>query len=152
MEEKKLGIVFASGAANRVCCVVVYAAAALSMGWRVTIHLVNEGLVAFRKDTANKVWSEKAMDYSIVIKEYEKNLGIFFNNAKEMLQQGKLQNWPEALADLKSTFGDKFHIYACPLAAATYGVKKEDLLDIVDDIKDANAFLEEVYGGVTMYI
>ncbi len=31
-------------------------------------------------------------------------------------------------------------------------MKKEDLLDIVDDIKDANAFLEEVYGGVTMYI
>ncbi len=152
MEEKKLGIVFASGAANRVCCVVVYTAAALSMGWRVTIHLVNEGLVAFRKDTANKLWSDDIKDYSITLKEYEKYLGVFLGNVKEMIKQGKFQNWPEALADLKNTFGDKLHIYACPLAAATYGVKKEDLLDIVDAIKDANAFLEEVYGGVTMYI
>lgn len=97
MEEKKLGIVFASGAANRVCCVVVYTAAALSMGWRVTIHLVNEGgLVAFRKDTANKLWSDDIKDYSIVLKEYEKYLSAFLGNVKEMIKQGKFQNWPEA--------------------------------------------------------
>ncbi len=49
-EERKLGIVFASGAANRICCLVIYGAAALAAGYKVVVHLVNEGLVAFRKD------------------------------------------------------------------------------------------------------
>ncbi|MFZ8838997.1 MAG: hypothetical protein ACO2PM_08720 [Pyrobaculum sp.] len=44
--ERKLGIVFASGATNRICRL----AAALASGYKLYIHLVNEGLVAFRKD------------------------------------------------------------------------------------------------------
>ncbi len=44
--ERKLGIVFASGATDRICRL----AAALASGYKVYIHLVNEGLVAFRKD------------------------------------------------------------------------------------------------------
>ncbi len=48
--ERKLGIVFASGATNRICCLAVYSAAALASGYKVYIHLVNEGLVTFRKD------------------------------------------------------------------------------------------------------
>ena len=49
-------------------------------------------------------------------------------------------------------YKDSFRIYACPVASAFYNVKKEDLVDIVDDIKGAETFLEEVYGGVVMYI
>jgi peroxiredoxin family protein len=48
--ERKLRIVFASGATNKICCVVVYSAAALASRYRFYVHLVNEGLVAFRKD------------------------------------------------------------------------------------------------------
>ena len=48
--ERKLGIVFASGATNRICRLAVYSAAALASGYKVYIHLVNEGLAAFRKD------------------------------------------------------------------------------------------------------
>jgi len=33
--ERKLGIAFASGAANRICCLVVYSAAALASGYKV---------------------------------------------------------------------------------------------------------------------
>jgi peroxiredoxin family protein len=36
---------------------------------------------------------------------------------------------------LKSAHGDKFKIYACPLAAQLCGVKKEDLVELVDDIR-----------------
>jgi peroxiredoxin family protein len=43
--ERKLGIVFASRATNRVCRL----AAALASRYRFYVHLVNEGLVAFRK-------------------------------------------------------------------------------------------------------
>jgi peroxiredoxin family protein len=38
------------------------------------------------------------------------------------------------------------------LAAQLYGVKKEDLVELVDDIRGAEYFLEEVYGGIIMYL
>jgi len=33
-----------------------------------------------------------------------------------------------------------------------YNIKKEDLVDIVDDIRGAESFLEEVYGGPILYL
>jgi hypothetical protein len=36
---------------------------------------------------------------------------------------------------LKSAYGDRFKIYVCPLAAQLYGIKKEDLVELVDDIR-----------------
>ncbi len=150
-QERKLGIIVQSGAANRICCVAVYAASALASGWTVVLHLVNEGLVAFRKDTAKKVWeSDKPEDYSIYPKQYLGSVEVFLKNLHEMMKSGNLKDWPDMLKELKEEYKDKFKIYACPLAAATYGIKKEDLLDIVDDIKGAESFLEEVYPGIVM--
>jgi len=37
-------------------------------------------------------------------------------------------------------------------AAQLYGIKKEDLVELVDDIRGAEHFLEEVYGGIVMYL
>jgi peroxiredoxin family protein len=34
-----------------------------------------------------------------------------------------------------NSYGKRFKIYACPLAALLYGVKREDLVEVVDDIK-----------------
>jgi peroxiredoxin family protein len=45
-----------------------------------------------------------------------------------------------------------FKVYACPYAAALYNVRKEDLVEEVDEIRGAESFLEEVYGGVMMYL
>ena len=150
-QERKLGIVVQSGAANRICCVVVYAAAALAAGWKVTLHLVNEGLVAFRKDTAKKVWaSSEPRDFSLYPSYYTPHVALFLKNVQEMIASGKFKDWPDMLAELKRLYPDKLKIYACPLAAATYGIKKEDMLDIVDDIRGAESFLEEVYPGVVM--
>jgi peroxiredoxin family protein len=53
---------------------------------------------------------------------------------------------------LKSAHGDRFKIHACPLAAQLYGAKKEDLVELVEDIRGAEYFLEEVYGGLVMYL
>ncbi|AFA39812.1 hypothetical protein Pogu_1785 [Pyrobaculum oguniense TE7] len=150
-QERKLGIVVQSGAANRICCVVVYTAAALASGWKVVLHLVNEGLVAFRKDTAKRVWSSlDPKDFSLYPSYYAPHVAVFLKNVQEMIASGKFKDWPEMLAELKRLHPDKLKIYACPLAAATYGIKKEDLLDIVDDIRGAESFLEEVYPGVVM--
>ncbi len=42
-------IMFASGATNRICRLAVYGAATLASRYKFYAHLVNEGLVAFRK-------------------------------------------------------------------------------------------------------
>jgi peroxiredoxin family protein len=68
------------------------------------------------------------------------------------VKSGQLKDWYSFLKQLKMDYKDSFRIYACPVASAFYNVKKEDLVDIVDDIKGAETFLEEVYGGVVMYI
>jgi peroxiredoxin family protein len=151
LSERKLGIVVQSGAANRICCVAVYSASALASGWKVILHLVNEGLIAFRKDTARKLWSNlNPEDFSIYPKYYSPYVEVFLKNVQEMIKTNKLQDWPDLLTELKKQYPDKFKIYACPLAAATYNIKKEDLLDIVDEIKGAESFLEEVYPGIIM--
>ena len=53
---------------------------------------------------------------------------------------------------MKNENRDNFRIYACPLAATFYGIRKENFVDLVDDIRGTESFLEEVYGGVVMYI
>jgi len=150
-ENKRLGIIVQSGAANRICCVAVYSAAALASGWKVTLHLVNEGLIAFKKGVAKKIWgSMKPEDFSIYPGAYHQEVQVFLRKVQEMIREGKFQDWPDMLSELKKQYPDNFRIYACPIAAAAYNVKKEDLLDIVDEIKGALSFLEEVYPGIVM--
>lgn len=148
MANKTVGIVVQSGAANRICCVVVYAAAALASGRKVVLHLVNEGLVAFRKDVAGKVWgSLNPDDWSIFSEQYRAYVEGFLKNLNGAIKSGSFKHWHEMLAELKKEYGDNLKIYACPLAAQMYNIKKEDLLDIVDAIAGAETFLAEVEGG-----
>jgi len=82
--------------------------------------------------------------------KYSPYVEVFLKNAQQLIKEGKFQDWPDMIAELKRQYPANFKIYACPLAAATYGIKKEDLIDSVDDIKGAESFLDEVYPGVVM--
>lgn len=148
MSSKVVGMVVQSGAANRICCVVVYAAATLASGKKVVLHLVNEGLVAFRKDVAGKIWSsERPEDWSIFPEQYRSYVEVFLKNVNGAIKSGSFKNWHEMLAELKKEYGGNLKIYACPLAAQMYNIKREDLIDIVDAIAGAETFLAEVEGG-----
>jgi Uncharacterized conserved protein len=68
------------------------------------------------------------------------------------VSKGVFKTWYDFLKELKGGYGERFKIYACPLAVELYGVKKEDLVELVDEVKGAESFLEEVYGGVVMYL
>ena len=152
MEQKrKLGIVFASGAANRICCLAIYGGAALAAGWDVVVHLVNEGLVAFRKDVLPKL---NSLDLDLTIRPnfYLPHVERYLKNVDAAVRNGQLKDWYSFLKQLKVDYHESFRIYACPVAAAFYDIKKEDLVDIVDDIRGAESFLEEVYGGIVIYI
>jgi len=149
--ERKLGIVFASGAVNRICCLVVYSAAALASGYKVYIHLVNEGLVAFRKDILPRL-NEAGVEATYSPPMYLPYVEAYLKNLREAVEKGVFKTWYDFIKELKNTYSEKFKIYACPLAAQLYGIKKEDLVELVDDIRGAEYFLEEVYGGVVMYL
>jgi peroxiredoxin family protein len=149
--ERKLGIVFASGATNRICCLVVYSAAALASGYKVYIHLVNEGLVAFRKDVLPRL-NDTGIEATYSPPMYLPYVETYLKNLRGAVEKGAFKTWYDFLRELKSAHGDRFKIYACPLAAQLYGVKKEDLVELVDDIRGAEYFLEEVYGGIVMYL
>ncbi len=149
--ERKLGIVFASGAVNRICCLAVYSAAALASGYRVYVHLVNEGLVAFRRDVLPRL-SDAGVEAAYSPPMYMPNVEIYLRNLRNAVSKGVFKTWYDFLKELKGGYGERFKIYACPLAAELYGVKKEDLVELVDEVKGAESFLEEVYGGVVMYL
>ena len=150
--ERKLGIVFASGAVNRICCLVVYSAAALASGYKVYIHLVNEGLVAFRKDILPRL-NEAGVEATYSPPMYLPYVEAYLKNLREAVEKGGLQDLvrPHKGAE-KHLIVRSLKIYACPLATQLYGIKKEDLVELVDDIRGAEYFLEEVYGGVVMYL
>ncbi|AET33278.1 hypothetical protein P186_1876 [Pyrobaculum ferrireducens] len=142
---------FASGAVNRICCLVVYSAAALASGYRVTVHLVNEGLVAFKKDVLPKL-NTGDLETAIHPPMYTPYVETYIKNLKDAVAKGALKTWYDFLKDLKSQYGDRLKIYACPLASQLYGISKDQLVDVVDDVRGAEYFLEEVYGGVVMYL
>ncbi len=73
-------------------------------------------------------------------------------NLREFVNSSKLPDWHSFLKQLKGDFKEHFKVYACPYAAALYNVRKEDLVEEVDEIRGAESFLEEVYGGVMMYL
>jgi peroxiredoxin family protein len=152
MEEKrKLGLVFASGAANRICCIAIYGGAALASGWEVRLHLVNEGVVAFKKDVLPKL---NSLDMGMTIRPdfYLPYTEQYLKNVEAAVKNGQLKDWYSFLKQLKTDYPNDFKVYACPVASAFYNIKKEDLVEIVDEIRGAESFLEEVYGGVVMYI
>lgn len=149
--KRKLGIVFASGASNRICCLIIYGATALAMGYDVRVHLVNEGLVAFKKDVLPKL-STDDIDLTTFPQYFRPYVETYLRNLKESVSSGKVKDWYSWIKELKDLYRDSFKIYACPLAAQFYNIKKEDLADVVDDIKGAEAFLDEVYGGPILYI
>jgi peroxiredoxin family protein len=91
-EERKLGIVFASGAANRICCLVVYGAAALAAGYRVVVHLVNEGLVAFRKDVLPRL-NTQDLGVTMGPQIYVPYIETYLRNLKSAVEKGEFKDW-----------------------------------------------------------
>ncbi len=107
--EQKLGDCVRVWATNRICRLVVYSAAALASRYRFYVHLVNEGLVAFRKHVPMIQGSRPPL-YLLYVETYLKNL-------RGAVEKETFKTWYDFLRGLKSAHGDRFKIYACPLAA-----------------------------------
>lgn len=107
--------------------------------------------MAFRKDILPRL-NDAGVEATYSPPMYLPYVEIYLKNLHEAVERGTLKTWYDFLKELKNTYGEKFKIYACPLAAQMYSIKKEDLVELVDDIRGAEYFLEEVYGGIVMYL
>ncbi len=125
---------FASGATNRICRLAVYGAAALASRYKFYVHLVSEGLVAFRKDVLPRL-NDTGVEATYSPPMYLPYVETYLKNLRGEVEKGIFKTWYDHLRELKQAHGDRFMIYACPLAAQLYGIKKEDLVELVDDIR-----------------
>jgi len=124
---KKVAIVVFSGSVDRLTGMAILASAAAASDMEVNIFLQLWGTYAFRKDVV-----EKNMNFS--------EFSELKPEVHEALVRLKVPSWVEMLKQAKEVGNLK--IYACSLATSIWNVKKEDLIDIVDDIIGAAEFMD----------
>lgn len=135
----KLSIIVFSGTVDKLYPVSILASGAAAMGMEVEIFLTFWGLNAFRKDMINvntKISKDFEEMSEAVMKVFkEKNVPHWF----EMLKQAK---------DMGSV-----KIYACAMTYDLFGMRKEDLADIIDGVVGVGEFLEKAKESkITLFI
>jgi len=124
---KKMSVVVFTGSVDRLTGMAVLVSAAAASEMEVHLFLQLWGVYAFRKDVV-----EKNMNFSE------------FSELKQEVHEGlvrvKAPSWIELLKQAKELGNVKIH--ACSLAMQIWNVKKEDLVDIVDDVIGAAEFID----------
>ncbi len=125
----KISIIVFSGTVDKLMPVGVLASAAAALGYDVEIFATFWGLMAFRKDMAEK--------NTKISKEFEEMGEMMFKIMKEK----NVPSWLNLLRQAKEMGNVK--IYACAQTFDMFGMKKEDLVDIVDEVVGAGEYLEK---------
>lgn len=127
----KLSVVLVSPELEKLHAAALMSSVAAASGMEVNVFATMGALNQFRRETVQK----RAFVLTPVGERLlQKNVPLFH----DLLAQGK------ELGDL--------HVYACAMAADLMEWKKEDLLDIVEDVIGVNAFFNRSEGAqiVTM--
>ncbi len=128
-----------SGTVDKLLPVAIMAAGAVAMDMEVHLFVTFYGLHAFRKDVA-----KTNMKFS---KDFEEMGPALMKSMAEM----KVPSWYDMLKDAKKS--GKVRIVACSTAAAVMHVKKEDLVDIVDEVVGVGNYLDIASDSdVTLFI
>ena len=135
----KISLILFSGTVDKLMPVGVLASAAAAIGMEVEIFATFWGLLAMKKDVA-----EKNMKIS---KEYEEMAEMMFK-----IMKGKnVPSWIEMVRTAKELGNVK--VYACAMTFDMFGMKKEDLVDIVDEIVGAGEYLDKAKeSDITLFI
>ena len=123
----KLSIILFSGTVDKLMPVGVLASAAAGLGYDVEIFATFWGLLALKKDAPEPDVSE---DYG--------PMGEMF---KKVMKEKNMPSWLDLLRQAKEMGNVK--IYACAQTFDMLDLKKEDLVDIVDDVIGAMEYLEK---------
>jgi peroxiredoxin family protein len=125
---EKIALVVFSGTVDRLLPVGIIASGAVAMGMDVDIFLTFWGLNAFRKENVklNQSFS----------KDYEEMKGVMM----ELMQRKGVPSWYDTLKKAKELGNVRIH--ACAMTYDLMGLKKEDLVDIVDDVIGVGEFVD----------
>lgn len=135
----KISIIVFSGTVDKLMPVGVLSTAAAALGYEVEVFVTFWGLMAFRKDMADKNMR--------ISKEFEDMADMMFKIMKER----NMPSWVNMLKQAKE-LGD-VKIYACAQTFDMFGMKREELLDIVDEVVGAGEYLEKAKNAdITLFI
>ncbi|MGC8606745.1 MAG: DsrE/DsrF/DrsH-like family protein [Vulcanisaeta sp.] len=137
-KQKKMAVAVFSGSIDRLTGLTMLVSGAVAMGIEVELFLQLWGAYAFKKDVIQK----------------NMNFSEFQNLSSEVgrrLQELKLPAWFELLREAKKTGNLK--IYVCSTAATIWNAKKEDFVDLVDDIIGAGEWVEKMSeADITLFV
>ncbi|WP_258360203.1 DsrE/DsrF/DrsH-like family protein [Moorella sulfitireducens] len=127
MEQPKLSVILLSGELEKLQAGSLVSSVASMSGMEVNVFVTMEALKAFRKDVVNARDFKTAGE--IGREMLNKNVDLFY----QLLENGK------DMGNLK--------VYGCAMAMDLMGWKKEDLIDIFDDVIGVTAFLGKAAGS-----
>lgn len=138
MAEERLSMVVFSGTVDKLMPVGIMASGGVAMGQEVNIFLTFWGLMAFKKEA----WKSLPMS-----KEYE-HMGPMM---QQIMQERHVPSFLDTLRTAKE-LGD-VKVYACGMTMDLFGLKLEDLEDVVDGVAGVGEFVDAAKEGkMTLFI
>jgi peroxiredoxin family protein len=136
---KRMSLVVFSGTADKLMAVSTLATGAAAMGMDVELFLTFWGLEAFRKGAKMqppRITAEFA-DYGPVM--------------MELMQAKKVPHWLDTLRDARDI--GNVRVYACSATMELFGMAKEDLEDVVDEVTGVASFIDQAKDAdISMFI
>ncbi|OUM98544.1 MAG: hypothetical protein BAA04_11595 [Firmicutes bacterium ZCTH02-B6] len=141
VSKKKMSIILYSGTVDKLTAAAILATGAAAMDMQVNIFLTFWGLLAHKKgawqDPGQQKLSAEFAEYAPVM--------------MEALQAGKVKPWIELVREAKE-LGD-VNVYACGMTMDLFGLRLEDLEDIVSGVQGVTGFMAEAQdSSVTLFI
>jgi peroxiredoxin family protein len=131
----KVSIIIFSGTTDKLMAAGVLSQAAAALGNDVEVFVTFWGLLSFTK-------GEKKM---MLPKEFEHMGPMFMQSIKEH----NVPSWYDMLKEAKE-LGAK--IYACSMTCDLFGIGKDQLDEIIDDVVGAATFITESEGAQVLFI
>lgn len=137
MEDTTLSLILFSGTDDRLGAAAILATGAAAMGRPVNLFLQYWALDAFRK-------AKIAADHGVAVEAGSAGAAMVRTD-----QRGE-RHWSELLRQAKD-IGD-VRIHACALSMELFGITKDDLDPLVDDIEGVAAFMNDATTGPIAFI
>ena len=134
MDESTLSLVMFSGTDDKLSAAALLAVGAAAIGRKVDILLQYWALEAFRAEHMTK-------DHGLAPEASAEGA----DGIRRMLAAGAAQHWSEVLAQAKEL--GEVRIHACSLSMDAFGLTKDDLDPLVDDVEGVTAFMLEATGA-----
>src|SRR5690606_5903530 len=139
--KQKMSIILYSGTVEKLTAAAILAAGGAAMDMQVNVFLTFWALLAMKKGA----WQDTAqLKVSAEFAEYAPMM-------MEAVKDGKVKPWIEVLREAKE-IGD-VNVYACGMTMDLFGLKLEDLEDVVSGVQGVTGFMADAKeSAVSLFI